>query len=613
MIDVAKEMGRLHELAKRSSAQIRKPLWKIFTSPEWLAQAWEEIRRNRGSHTAGMDGITAVDVDLEFIHTLSRQLRERTFEPTPVRRVMVPKGDGKTRPLGIPTMKDRIVQQGLKMLLEPIFEADFHPCSHGFRRGRSTTTALRDVARSYSSTRWVIEGDIKGCFDHISHGKLMEILGRCVADECVLRLIGRFLKAGYLEDWKYHRTFSGTPQGGVLSPLLANIFLHQLDDFVIKELGANRYQSKGESNARRNPEYRKLENKISRFRKQLKEETCERREIISEIENLERQRKSTPYYSKDKKHPGGVWYVRYADDFVILVAGDKKEALAIKERVREKLSGTGLELNEEKTRITRWSKTISFLGYQIHGKRTANGSCIRAVLHIPQEKVRGVKDEIKKLGCYTHIPEADVMTQMSAVFRGWSHYYQFANRCQTVFSDLSSHTWWRYAHLIARKEKSSIKSMIMRAQKAGRLGEIKKGERRRTTFRLFVGEKTLTLDIFPPKRGQIMRACATLGWAVDLKPVAPMNWQSGRSLATRLEAMERAGGVCERCRENPAAQVHHRVPLRGKSFLARVMSDRDQRYTAQALCRACHLEMHEGSFKHRSESHKRSLIKLRIS
>jgi retron-type reverse transcriptase len=166
MLNVTEKMERLHKVAKRSPSQIRKSLWKILIRPEWLSQAWEEIRRHKGSHTAGIDNLTAVDVDLDLINKLAEKLKNGTYRPTPVRRVPIPKANGKTRQLGIPTIKDRIVQQALKMLLEPIFEADFYNCSHGFRQGKSPITALRDVATAYPSTSWIIEGDIKGCFDH---------------------------------------------------------------------------------------------------------------------------------------------------------------------------------------------------------------------------------------------------------------------------------------------------------------------------------------------------------------------------------------------------------------------------------------------------------------
>lgn len=598
MLNVAEEMKRLNALAKRSPSRIRKPLWKLLVSPEWLATAWEQIRSNRGSQTAGMDNVTAVDVDLDLIHKLAEELRAGTYRPTPVRRVHIPKANGKTRPLGIPTLKDRIVQQGLKMLLEPIFETDFYDCSHGFRQGKSTITALRDVAHGYISTSWVIEGDIEGCFDNIPHGRLLELIGRCVADEKVLSLIRRFLKAGYMEEWKYHRTYSGTPQGGVLSPLLANVFLHQLDDFMAKELGANRTQTEREQNSRRNPEYRKLDNKLTRLRRKLREGKGDR-ETIKEIERLEKERNHIPCYAKEKKHPCKIKYVRYADDFIILVAGNKRETEAVRSKVKDKLSEIGLTLSDEKTKLTHWSRKVLFLGYQIHGKMRARGVGIKAVLSIPREKLRKVQDELRKVSGYYHIPEVDVMVQLSAMFRGWCNYYRYANQPQRVFSKLASYTWWRYAHFNARKHKSSIKAMITRERKAGRLGTVKKGGREIMTFQMKLGKRNLILDIFPPKTEQIRAVSNKQHWEVDLKPLAPLNWQSGRSLATHLAALDRANGVCERCGEKPVAHVHHTVPLRGKTFLARVMSDRDQRYTARALCKECHLEEHGGSFSPR--------------
>ncbi len=198
------------------------------------------------------------------------------------------------------------------------------------------------------------------------------------------------------------------------------------------------------------------------------------------------------------------------------------------------------------------------------------------------------------------------MTQLSAVYRGWCNYYRYANQAQRVFSKLGSYTWWRYAHFLARKQRSRIKPMILREKRAHRLGQVKKGTREILTFQLHIGRRTLTLDIFAPKTEHIRAIRQQQDWRADLKPLTPMNWQAGRSLATRLEAIERAGGVCERCLAKPVVHVHHTVPLKAKTFLARVMSDRDQRYTAKALCKECHLEVHGGSFKSRKQKSSRN-------
>jgi group II intron reverse transcriptase/maturase len=481
------------------------------------------------------------------------------------------------------------------MLLEPIFEADFYQCSHGFRGGRSTITALRDVARSYNGISWIIEGDIEGCYDNIPHGKLVERIGRRVADEKVLNLIKHFLKAGYLEDWRYHATYSGVPQGNIVGPLLCNVFLHQLDELMMEEFAANGKQSRKEANARRNPEYRKITGKITRLRKKLRNGLGDKREIIGELNELERRRKQIPTYAREKRHPGKVWYIRYADDLLCLIAGTKPEAEAIKQKIKERLSEIGLKLSEEKTKLTHWRKNVLFLGYQIQGKPRARGVGIRAVLSIPQEKKAKIQEGLKQISSYYHIPEVDVIKGMNDKYRGWCNYYRYANSPQPAFNKLASFTWWSYAHFTARKHKKSIKSMIKAERKAQRLGPVKKNGRERNTFQIRLEKKTLTLDIFPPKTQQIRAILDKQDWKIDLKPLAPLNWQSGRSLATSLAALERTGGRCENCRENPAVHVHHRVPLKAKSFLARVSSDRDQRETAKALCQECHLEVHKNS------------------
>ena len=315
---------------------------------------------------------------------------------------------------------------------------------------------------------------------------------------------------------------------------------------------------------------------------------------------MERQQRRTPCDAKDKQHPSKVGYARYADDFVMMVQGKKGEAQAIQDEVGKKLLEMGLALSEEKTKLTHWRYKVNFLGYQLHGKPTRKGTSIRPILSIPREKLQKIKEALRVVSGYHQIPEVDAITQMSAMFRGWCNYYRYATAPQATFSDLSNYTWWRYAHYVARKHRLSIAKTIRQERQARRLGKVKKNGRSRLTFQVFVERKPVILDLFPPRTGQIQTLTSTSQWTVDIKPVIPKNWQSGRSLATRTAALERAHGTCERCGENPATHVHHTVPLRGKTFLARVMSDSDQRYTAQALCNRCHLEVHGGSYAPRS-------------
>ena len=216
-----------------------------------------------------------------------------------------------------------------------------------------------------------------------------------------------------------------------------------------------------------------IEIKITRLRRQLKQTPGPAREgLIKELTELERQQRHTPYYAKERRHPSKIGYVRYADDFVIMVQGKKVEAQAVKDEIGKKLQAMGLALSEEKTKLTHWRHTVNFLGYQLHGKPTRKGTSIRPILSIPREKLQGIKEALQVVSGYHHIPEIDAIIQMSAMFRGWCHYYRYATAPQATFNDLSRYTWWRYAHYVARKHRLSIAQMIKQERQAGRLGEV---------------------------------------------------------------------------------------------------------------------------------------------
>ena len=598
MINVTKEMEHLHKLAVANQTMRFPRLWEKIIREEWLSQAWEEIRHNKGSQTPGTDKLTAEDVDLPRIHRLCERLRKGTYRPKAVRRTYIPKSNGKLRPLGIPSLEDRIVQQGLRMVLEPIFEADFLPCSHGFRQGHSPHTALRDVARMYPRVSWVIEGDIVGCYDNIPHTGLLKAVARRIADEKVWGLVSAFLKAGYMENRQYHHTYSGTPQGGIISPLLCNIFLHQLDEYMIG-LGANEVQTKKESNLRRSAAYRKVDNAIFRARRKLRgnPDGQARRTLLDKLEELEKEMRHTPMY--ETRHHTKLGYVRYADDFVILVNGTKEEALDYKNKVEGYLAAMGLTLSAEKTSITHWEKPMTFLGYHIRGIQRINGVQIQAILSIPKEKERTIRRELVRVAGYHHIPEIDAMLAMNAKFRGWCNYYRYANNPQEAFNRVAQKMWRFYAHFLARKHRSSMKALLRRAKKNGSYRPITKGTSKRGTFTIALDKgKRIYLDVFPPKSEEIRQVGNKETWTVDLKPVNPDRWLQGRSAATRLSALARTGGTCQRCGANPAMQVHHKNKMKTKrTVLAKVASDRDQRNQARALCKECHLEVHHGTWR----------------
>lgn len=594
MINVAEEMKHLHKLAVENPDKRFGNLWKLITSAEWLTQAWIEIRDNKGSKTPGIDSYTKDDVTLECISRTQEKLRNGTYSPQAVRRVYIPKSNGKLRPLGIPTLEDRIVQQGLRMILEPIFEADFLPCSHGFRQGHSPHTALRDVATMFPRTSWTIEGDIVGCFDNIPHAGLLKAVERRVEDGKILSLVKSFLSAGYMEKREYHRTYSGTPQGGIVSPLLCNIYLHQLDVYMLS-LGANKTQSRSDIRLRINPEYKRIENAIQRKQRTLNNlsDKIVKRELEDELKSLRKELRRTPVYSNDNRHKSKLGYARYADDFVILVNGSQEEAIEYKSKVEVFLKGIGLTLSEEKTRITPWDKPIYFLGFAIEGKLRRNGVQIRAILSIPKEKELLIRRELLKVASYFHIPEIDAVIQMNAKFLGWCNYYKYATSPSHVFERLSRKMWWFTAHYLARKHKRSMKSLLTWTSANGMYKKVNG----RQTFVIKAGKREVALQGKPPKTAQIRSVTGKGGWEVDLKPLPSNFWLSGRSNATRLTALARSDGMCSRCGENPAQHVHHPNRLGTKTTsLAKIQSDASQREQAEALCKECHLEVHHGSW-----------------
>ncbi len=592
VINANKEIQHLYKLAKQDSGKRFTKLWRIITSKEWLEYAWNGIRENKGSQTPGIDNTTGIDITNNRIQSLSKRLKEGTYKPKAVRRTYIPKSNGKTRPLGIPTIEDRIVQQGLRLVLEPIFEADFLQCSHGFRKGRSTHTALHDVVIAYTRTSWIIEGDIVGCFDSIPHEKLMGAVSKRIADEKVLRIIRLFLKAGYMEDWVHHRTYSGTPQGGIISPLLCNIFLHQLDEYLIQDLGANRTQGKEWQTKRVCKEYQRLSNKIARTRtKHRKAIHDERKVLTKELKRLERTRAVTPVYSL--RHPCKIGYVRYADDFLIMINGTKAEAETLKDNVKDKLSELGLTLSEEKTKLTHWHNTVQFLGYNIRGRMRKKGQQIIGILSIPKEKSRRFKKEVARVCSWHHIPEIDATKQVSAMFRGWCNYYRYASAPQKVFSRISFHTWWLFAHYLARRHKTNIAKTIKRFKTNGLLKRHTVQGRSVQTFHIPNGNKFVVLNIVPPPTKSIHKVWSAKSWEVDYKYPIFSGWTQGRSEATRELARQASNGKCQRCYINPIWQVHHPKPMKGKTHLSKVRSDEAQRERAVALCKECHLAAHK--------------------
>ena len=330
-------------------------IYRLLYNRELYLRAYGRLYSNQGAMTKGTTAETVDGMSLAKIDRIIDALRFERFRWTPVRRVNLPKPNGGTRPLGIPTWTDKLLQEVIRMILEAYYEPQFSDRSHGFRPDRGCHTALSNVTTHWTGVRWFVEGDIKGCFDNIDHDVLLSVLDEKLHDNRFLRLLRYLLKAGYVEDWKYGRTLSGTPQGGVVSPILANIYLDRLDQFVETVLIPAHTQGTAR---RRNRQWGALSTRLAYHRK---------RGNHSLAKALRQEMQQLP--SGDPYDPGyrRLRYVRYADDFVLGFIGPKAEAEQIKESLEKFLhESLKLELSKEKTLITHaTSQAARFLGYEL--------------------------------------------------------------------------------------------------------------------------------------------------------------------------------------------------------------------------------------------------------
>lgn len=406
--------AKLHQWARSDPGRRFDDLYNLVCDPAFLRVAWYRVRGNRGARSAGVDGMTAWHVENTVgVETLVGGLREalkaRSFRPLPVRERMIPKpGTSKKRRLGIATVRDRVVQAALKLVLEPVFEADFLPCSYGFRPNRRAWDAVAEVRYLASHNRnyeWVVEGDIKACFDEISHVGLMDRVRARVGDKRVLALVKAFLKAGILrEDGALENTSAGTPQGSILSPLLSNVALSVLDEHVARMPG-------GPSSS-----------KSARSR---------------------RIRAGQP----------NVRLVRYADDWCLMIRGTRTDAEALREEIAGVLTTMGLRLSPEKTLITHIDEGLDFLGWRIqrHRKR---GTSEQYVYTYPARKaVKSVMAKVKAI-CRqdVNLPLEVLLHQLNPVLRGWTAYFR-PGVSSATFDYLRAYTWQQVIAWIRRKHR----------------------------------------------------------------------------------------------------------------------------------------------------------------
>jgi group II intron reverse transcriptase/maturase len=392
--------------------------------------AYGNLYGNSGAMTPGACGETADGMSEAKIDAIIEAMRHERYRFAPVRRVFIPKKNGKMRPLGLPSWSDKLVGEVVRLLLEAYYEPQFSDRSHGFRKKRGCHTALREAENTWTGTVWFIEGDITDCFGKIDHDILIGILAEHIRDNRFLRLIRNMLKAGYLDDWVYHETLSGTPQGGVLSPLLSNIYLNKLDQYVERKL-IPRY-TRGEQR-KRNPEYRRIE--ARRMRARQRGDRAAVRELTKQMRALPSKDPADPEYRR-------LQYCRYADDHLLGFIGPKAEAEQIKaELARFLRDELKLELNADKTLITHArSGAARFLGYKItvqhsdtkitNGRRAVNG---KIALHVPLDVIKAKSAPYRRHGKPWHrsrlqnLPDYDIVRIYGAEYRGVVNYYLLAD------------------------------------------------------------------------------------------------------------------------------------------------------------------------------------------
>ncbi len=362
-------LERMKENSEKNKEEVFTRLYRYLLRPDLYFIAYQKLYSNNGAATEGVDRNTADGFSEAKVEKLIASLADESYCPKPSRRIYLKKPNGKRRPLGIPSFSDKLVQEVLRMVLEAVYEPIFLETSHGFRPGKSCHTALCYARYNLNGTRWFIEGDIKGCFDNISHEVLIRCIQKKIKDARLMKLIHKFLKAGYLEDFVYHNTYSGCPQGGIISPILANIYLHELDLYVA-ELSKG-FQKPYKS--RITAEYSRLSGRMTRVKQKIKKaeeagNMAEKERLLKELKKLRSQLLKTPCKSQTDKE---IRYVRYADDFIIGVRGSREDCEEIKRKlscfIRDSLK---MELSEEKTLITHSNTYARFLGYDMRIRRS---------------------------------------------------------------------------------------------------------------------------------------------------------------------------------------------------------------------------------------------------
>jgi group II intron reverse transcriptase/maturase len=585
-LKIVRKRGRERKGLERVHRLIRKK--------EILLLAYINLSPNKGAHTPGINKDDVIDgMSQKKINTLSENLRTGRFKWRPVKRIYIPKKDGKKRQLGLPCWSEKLVQESMRMILEEYYEPMFSSRSHGFRRNKGCHTAIKQIAeKEWIGTKWFIEGDIKGCFDNIDHEKLLEILSRDIKDSRFMKLLKNMLETGYMENWEYNINYSGIPQGGVLSPLLSNIYMNELDKFIEKKLIPKYTRGKCR---KPNKEYRKLQFKLRVARRNGKKE---------EAKSILKEKRKLPSF--DTKDTGfrRLRYIRYADDWLIGFIGSKEEAVKIKEDIADFLKKElKVELAMDKTLITSATQEKArFLNYEINTeianhklvkvrgkkKRTLNG-------HI---QVRMPKTVLKKwIKRYTrknkpshrseliNLSDFDIVMKYNLELRGLYNYYSLAVNVHKL-------------HELKFYMKSSLVKTLAKKHKC----------RGTKIYRKYINNKTKALEVKVPRENKKSLTASFGNFRIVRKKNYNLNYQEDKYMTVhfgRSELLERLlADRCELCNTEDNIQIHH----------IKKISDLKRRYEGKkdipewkkqmiainrntlVVCRDCHNLIHYGKY-----------------
>lgn len=587
----------VHQCGQRK-IPIRK-VYRRMKDKELFLAAYSRLYANQGSLTPGVTEETVDSMSLQRIERLLEQLETGTFQWSPVRRTHIPKKNGQRRPLGMPTWKDKLVQEVIRMILEAYYEPNFRDSSHGFRPQRGCHTALTTIRDKWSGTIWFIEGDIKGCFDHLSHDIILKLLERHFQDTRFIKLIRDLLAAGYMENWQYHHTYSGTPQGAIVSPLLANIVLHELDTWVEDTLIPEHTRGK---RRQQNPEYAVYAQR---------EGTAWANGSLSEGKYWRTRKWQVPQGNPHDPNYARLRYCRYADDFLLGWAGSKAEAQVIRDQIAVFLTETlGLELNMEKTLITHATyERARFLGYEVkvsrdnsktttqqhHTGHTIKKRCVngRVQLLVPHDvKESWVKRFMNANGQpiqdmrLLDLPDFDIIAHYGGQWRGLVNYYALA-----MNQKILSHVEWAMAlslqALLARKHNCNTRWI-------------------RRKYQTHVnGKRAYVCEVPNPNKPTKPLKAMFGGLPLRIRPNIQLHDKIYVPYLVTTQMVNRLlADRCELCGKTENVEVHHVRKLadlkkqwaNSQHIPVWVIQMREMNRKTLVVCRVCHRNIHNGTY-----------------